>query len=284
MSDAQNVTMPGRSEPRRQDPLLSYEPDVDAEYFDHSFGRYTLQGRIVRNDSRSRPRTLSIHDARADYTDADFITLGLRERGISILGMNLSGHSAGSGVALNRTTLGHNVAEAEAFYSYLDPAAGRSVIAYGLGCTTALEVAGRHLGEIDRIVLFGPSMYDTRAYSTSVHIPLRGPFGSRDNDVFSTLREFRGELLLVLGEFDIAAPAACGMPEEGTADRIVVDGETRYRPLPEEVVHMVCGAVDPARRSRIVVGGSDHAVARWLERNPDQGRIVLDRIAEFLTE
>ncbi|WP_433726503.1 alpha/beta hydrolase [Nocardia sp. CA-129566] len=288
MSDTRDFRTATRSEPRHKDLLISYDPAVEASYFEHDFGLFVLEGRIVQGEPNAHPWILSVHGARADYTKADFVTLGLRDRGYSTLGISLSGHSAASGVPLRETTLGSNIAEAEAFYSYLDTTRKRKIIAYSLGGTPAVKVLGAHSDEVDRIVLFGPGMYDTRAYLAPFGRPfgsvIRRPFSYLDNDLLPILRKYRGRLLLIMGEYDGLEPTEFGLPAGGAVGEMTIDGVKRYSPIPREVIDLIYTAVSPARRGMIVVPGADHAVVPWLRGHPEQGAALLDEIADFLRD
>ncbi|WP_157777896.1 alpha/beta fold hydrolase [Nocardia terpenica] len=277
-----------RNAPRNGDLLISYNPNVEASYFDHDFGKYSLEGRIVRNENAEDPWVLSIHGARADYTKSDYVTLGLRDRGLSILGMNMSGHNRVSPVPLEETSLDNNIAEAEAFFSYLNPSRRRKIIAYSLGGTPALKVLEAHIEEVDRLVLFGPGIYDTRAYSQPFGPPfssvIRMPYSYRNNDLIPILKRYEGKVLLIVGEYDGLEPVKYGKPAGGAVGEAIIDGRRRYSPIPNEVIELLYNASPSGQCRMITVRGADHAVVSWMRDHPEEAKPLLDEIGDFLKD
>ncbi|MBI4079003.1 MAG: alpha/beta hydrolase [Candidatus Levybacteria bacterium] len=255
-------------------------------YFKHHVGDYTLEGRILYNSGHQKPWVLSIHGARSDYSKSDTVTIGLRERGYSILGFNMSGHDPASNIPGEQTTLGDNVKESKAFYSYLDPQRKKKIIAYSLGATPALKILGMHLDEVDRIVLFGPAIYSAQAYDKPFGEEFRRtiskPFSYRENDVIVNLEAFQGKLLLIKGEYDGLDPVVYGKPQGTSAGKVEIDNKGYYSPIPKEVMEMIYYAVPPERREMVVVPGSDHGIVPWIVNHPAEGVLIVDKIAAFL--
>lgn len=255
-------------------------------YFENNFGSYSLRGRILYNTEHDQPWVLSVHGARSDYAKSDTVTAGVRDRGYSVLGFNMSGHNPGSNIALEQTTLGNNIRETEAFYSYLDKRRKKAIIAYSLGATPALKILDSHLDEVDRIVLFGPAVYSVHAYDKTFGEEFRKttskPFSYRGNDVIAKLEAFPGKLLLIKGEYDGLAPLAYGKPPGTSAGKVEIGGNVYYSPIPQEVIEMILSAITPERREMIVIPGSDHSVVPWITAHPTEGASILDRIAVFL--
>ncbi len=258
----------------------------NSSYFEHNFGEYSLEGRILYNSRNKEPWVLSIHGARSDYTKSDTVTVGLRDRGYSILGFNMSGHNPASKISLEQTTLGNNVKETEVFYSHLDPQRKKKIIAYSLGATPALKTLGIHLDEVDRIVLFCPALYSARAYDKPFGEEFRRtisePFSYRENDVIADIEAFQGKLLLIKGEYDALDPVAYGKPQGTSAGKVEIDNKGYYSPIPKEVMEMIYHAVSPERREMIIIPGSDHGVVPWIIDHPVEGALILDKIAAFL--
>lgn len=258
----------------------------NSSYFEHNFGEYSLEGRILYNSRYEKPWLISVHGARSDYTKSDAVTVGLRECGYSILGFNMSGHNPASKIPLEQTTLGNNVKETEVFYSYLDPQRKKKILAYSLGATPALKILGMHLDQVDRIVLFGPALYSVQAYDKHFGEEFRRttskPFSYRENDVIANLEAFQGRLLLIKGEYDALDPAAHGKQEGISAGKVEIGNKRYYSPIPKEVIDMIYNAVPPQRREMIIVPGSDHGVVPWIIDHPVEGGLILDKIARFL--
>ena len=146
MTERKNLPPTPYNKALSRDLLLNYDDSLDnCLYFEHNFGEYALEGRILYNEQGEMPWVLSVHGARSDYTKSDVVTLGLRERGYSILGFNMSGHSVASKIPVESTTLGHNIREADAFYSYLHPQREKKLIAYSIGATPALKILEKNL-------------------------------------------------------------------------------------------------------------------------------------------
>ena len=255
-------------------------------YFEHNFGKYSLGGRILYNNRHEEPWLVSVHGARSDYTKSDAVTVGLQERGYSILGFNMSGHNPASKISLEQTTLGNNVKETEAFYSYLDPQRKKKILAYSLGATPALKILGMHLDQVDKIVLFGPAFYSAQAYDKPFGKEFRRiisePFSYHENDVIANLEAFQDKLLLIKGEYDALDPVAYGKPQGTSAGKVEIDNKGYYSPIPKEVMEMIYHAVSPERREMIIIPGSDHGVVPWIIDHPVEGALILDKIAAFL--
>lgn len=273
---------------RYKDTLIDPSAPNDATYFMQPFEGYELEARILYNTSHARPWVLSVHGARSDYSKNDVISLGLQTRGCAMLSMNMSGHSKAQDVPLEQTSLGKNIAEAEAFFGYLDPNRPKALIAYSLGGTPALEVLGNHLDEISKVILFYPGIYSTAAYDQNYGAPfrsvLRTPYSYRQNDTIAILERFKGEVLLVKGEYDGLDPQTYGKPAGVSAGNVVIDGETYYSPIPKEVFSMITDAVPEARRQLIEIPKCGHAIAPWMRSHPTEANVILDQFTTFLKD
>lgn len=261
-------------------------PPGEAVYFEQSFGSYALEGRILYNDAHDEPWVLSVHGARGDYTKADAISFGLQERGNSLLGMALSGHSKAGVLAPEQTTLGSNVREAAAFYEYLRDDRPKTVIGYSLGGTPVLKLLQDHANEIDKIVLFYPGIYSQDAYEkhfgTEFREVISEPFSYRNNDTIDLLRRFSGRLLLVKGQYDGLDPQDYGKPAGTSAGEIEVNGKKYYSPIPKEVIDMVYDAVPEDRRQLIEIPDCDHSVILWMRDHPAEAEVFLNQVDAFI--
>ncbi|MBI3289808.1 alpha/beta fold hydrolase [Candidatus Microgenomates bacterium] len=255
-------------------------------YFKHNFGEYSLEARILNNEKGEKPWVFSVHGARSDYAKSDAITVGLQKRGCSILGFNMSGHNDASKISIEQTTLGNNIKEAEAFFSYLNPKTKKKIIAYSLGATPALKVLETHIDEVDRVVLVGPGIYSTQAYDKHFGEEFRSaisrPFSYRENEVIAILEAYKGKLLLIKGEYDGLDPVTHGKPIGTSAGEVEIGNQRYYSPIPKEVIEMIYNAVPSDRRKMVVINGCDHAVAPWIHDHPNEGKSLLDEMALFL--
>lgn len=259
---------------------------ADAVYFEHDFGNYALEGRIVYNGAHEMPRILSVHGARADYTKSDAVTLGLQARGYSVLSMNMSGHSDAGVLDSKDTSLRNNIQEVAAFFTYLDPNRPRIEIGYSLGGTPVLKLLERHNSEIDKLILFYPGIYTTEAYQHNFGDAFRQtisrPFSYRDNDTVALLKQFKGNVLLVVGEYDGLDPLKYGKPAGSSAGEVHIDGKTYYSPIPKDVITMLSDAVPAGRLTYIQVPKCGHSIVLWMRDNPEAAADLLQRIDTFL--
>ena len=261
-------------------------PPGSADYFEHQFSGYALEGRRLYNGEHEEPWILSIHGARADYTKSDAVSFGLQERGYSLLGMNLSGHSKAGVREPEAVTLGDNVQEADVFFNYLNGNRKKVVIAYSLGGTPALKLLEKHAQEIDKLVLFYPGIYTTEAYNKHFGSEFREtitrPYSYRENDTVDLLQSFKGKLLLIKGQYDGLDPVVYGKPEGGSAGEVEVDGESYYSPIPKEVIDLVYAAVPAERRNLIEIPNCGHSVVLWMREHTDEAAQFLDTLDDFL--
>lgn len=261
-------------------------PPGEAVYFEQLFDSYALEGRILYNNAHDEPWILSIHGARGDYTKADAVSFGLQQRGNSLLGMALSGHSIAGVLPPEQTTLGNNVREAAAFFEHLRADRPKTVIGYSLGGTPALKLLEQYADQIDKLVLFYPAIYSQTAYGKHFGSEFREvisqPFSYRNNDVIDLLRRFKGRLLLVKGQYDGLDPQQYGKPAGTSAGEIKVAGKTYYSPIPKEVIDMVYSAVPKDRRELVEIPDCDHSIILWLREHPAEAEVFLDRLTQFL--
>lgn len=252
----------------------------------HDFGPYALRARIRYNYSRHAPSVLAIHGARSGYSDLDSLTGGLQQRGISTLAINLSGHNATSPLPLETTSLANNIAEAAAFFDYLDDSKPATVIAHSLGGAVALALLKTHGKKIGRLVLFCPAVYASHAqdqpYGAPFRLAISRPYSYRDNDSIALLRQFNGELLLVGAQFDGLDPVAHGRQAGGSAGEIMAEGALRYSPIPKEVMQLLASALPVERSAVHTIAGCDHAVMRWLDADHMRAAPLLDTVSRFI--
>ena len=264
--------------------LFSGKLPENAQYFTHDFGAYASEARIVYDQQHHEPWVISMHGAKGDFTKNDLFTLGLRDRGYSVLTMTLSGHSPASGVDPQDTSLGNNMREAEAFYDYLDSHRKKIVIGYSMGGTSALNLLRSHADDIEKLILFYPGVYDAKAYEkhfgTDFKAAISRPYSYKDNDVIVLLRSFPGKVLLICGEYDGLDPVAFGKPAGGSAGYVEIDGQEYYSPIPKDVIIAIQATAPDVQF--IEVPGCDHAIAPRLKDQPEKVTELLDIITEFL--
>ncbi|HXH26372.1 MAG TPA: hypothetical protein VNG90_00590 [Candidatus Acidoferrum sp.] len=262
-------------------------PPGEAVCFEHDFGAYSLEARILFNQARDWPWVMSIHGARADYTGANPTNFALQQHGISLLTPNLSAHNAASPIPLEAGTPQQNIDEASAFYQYLDPVRPKTLIAMSLGAVSALKILSQQLDEIDKVVLFGPAVYPVAAYDKHYVTelpPVLRAVGYRDNDVIEPLSRFRGKLLLVKGEYDGLDATKWGKPAGHAAGEVEINGAKHYSPIPKEVIDMIIGAVPDGRARLLEIPGAGHSFNTWARQNPDKAPSFIAQIADFILD
>jgi len=137
-------------------------------------------------------------------------------------------------------------------------------------------------------ILRAPGIYAAGAYSAKYGEPfrtvIREPYSYLENDVVPILKEYRGRLLLVVGEYDGLEPAHYGKPAGTAVGDIVIGGVQRYSPIPRDVIELIYNALPAAQCQLLTVPGADHAVVPWIRNHPEVGATLLNEIAEFLSD
>jgi pimeloyl-ACP methyl ester carboxylesterase len=273
-------------EPKQKAKLQLWTSTPNTAYFEHDFGSYKLEARIAYNEAHDDPWILSVHGARGDYTKSDPVTLGLRDRGYSVLSFSMSGHSPAGVLASEETSLANNIAEAQAFFQYLDPHRPKVLIGYSLGGTPVLKTLERHLTEVDKVALFYPGIYSADAYDKHYGEPLRQAiseaYSYRRNDTIEVLRQFKGGVLLVKGEYDGLDPIEYGKPAGGSAGQVQIAGKTYSSPIPKEVIEMIRDIVPAEHFEYFEVPKCDHLVMGWMREHPDRAEWLLQKLDAFL--
>ncbi len=263
----------------------SEEPEGSVRYFEHDFGEYKLEARILFNLQNDWPHVLSVHGARSDYTKADALTLGLRRAGVSILGPVMSGHSEASPLPNEATSLQNNIDEIDTFFKYLDPNKPKVVIAYSLGGTPALKLLERHSASISTLILFYPGVYSHYSYNQPYGEPFKSaiskPFSYRDNDTMQLLKKFKSKVLLIKGEYDGLDPVEYGKPAGTSAGKVEINGNEYYSPIPKEVIDMILENVSPQNLEFLELESVDHSVIPWMREHPDKAQIIINKVVAY---
>ncbi len=265
-----------------------------ARYISEDFGSYRLAGRILQaNDSAGWPPLLAIHGARSDCTRLDPLLLALQALGIGSLGVNLSGHHEASPIPLHATSLGQNLTECLRFAARPGPAL-RAVLGHSLGGALALMVAEAHQANVRAIALVCPALYPEAAYVVPAFGPLFRqalsiPFEFMGSRSLRFLRDFDGQVMLVIGEFDGLAAGSLGGTAGRSAGLVTLEdwtgAERRVNSaIPAEVIAALQDAVPAERLTQIVLPGCDHAVPDWLRAHPSKAQQLAGDVARWLRE
>lgn len=265
--------------------LFDEAPPGRQKFLCKSFPDYSLEGRILFSAGSESPGVLAIHGANSDYTKLNPLLYPLQQKGVATLSFNLSGHSVASGVALHGTSLGNNLKEALKFFHVTQPGT-RAVIGHSLGGALALKLAEAHCDIVDRIVLFCPAIYPDSAYSKAFgpqfKAALSQPHGFLDSSSYRFLREFRGTVMLVMGEYDGLRATDFGGRDGTSAGEVVLNGMRVHSPIPAEVIEAIARNVPTDRLITRILPGCDHRVAGWLRMHPEQAGHLAGKVADFL--
>lgn len=267
-------------------------PPLPARYFVEEFDGYQLEGRVLpaAQQGVELPQLLAIHGARSDYTKLNALLYPLQSLGIASLSFNLSGHNAASGVGLEDTSLGNNMQEALRYSSRLDTTL-HAVLGHSLGGALALKVAEAHRASVKKIVLFCPALYSEDAYHRRFGNPFKEiisvPFGFLDSQSLTFLREFDGDLMLIIGQYDALKSTDFGGIAGKSAGAVSVrNNQSKERTInsaiPFEVIDAIEKSITPQRLRKIVLPECDHAVSAWLRADPARAQWVASEVAEFL--
>lgn len=275
-----------RLKPSNPDKLwFDDKPFGKAVYFHHDFGNYSLEARITYNRNDDQPRVISLHGARADYTKANAVTLGLQRKGVSVLAPNLSGHNKVSPIPPSASSLNSNIKEAEAFYEYLDTSKPVVLIGYSLGGTVALEILKKHVADVEKLILFYPAVYAKEAYdkpfSEQFSKVIRKPFSYRKNDILETFSGYSGKLWVIKGEYDGLEAKTPGI----SAGKVKVQGKIYNSPIPKEVFDMIMAVDMPAENKKLIeVPACGHSVITWMRKHPKQADELVRALARFIQQ
>lgn len=237
------------------------------------------------------PQLLAIHGTRSDYTKLNAILYPLQTLGIASLSFNLSGHNPASGIGLGDTSLRNNMQEALRYSSRLGTKL-HAVLGHSLGAALALKIAEVHRANVKKIVLFCPALYSEDAYyrrfGNSFKEIISIPFGFLDSQSLTFLREFDGDLMLIIGQYDaLKSTDFGGIAGKSVGMVSVQNNQSKERiinsAIPFEVIDAIEKSTAPHRLRKIVLPDWDHAVSAWLRANPVRAQWVASEVAEFLS-
>lgn len=256
-------------------------------FFAQSFAGYQLEGRLLAGavGKTPVPKVLAIHGARSDYSRLNAILYPLQTLGIASLSFNLSGHNSCSDIAAENTSLAHNLQESLQFADHLGAELG-TVIGHSLGGALALKVAQAHRATVRRIVLFCPALYAETAWQQPFGPPFKRaisvPYGFLDSPSLDFLRTFKGQVLLVIGEYDGLQSTAFGGIAGTSAGTQQMGARVINSAIPYEVIEAIEKSLAPHQLKKIVLPGCDHAVSTWLRENPPRAADLANEIARFV--
>lgn len=251
-------------------------------YFQEDFGGYCLEGRVLFNQNKDWPTTLFVHGARSDYTEMNALLFALQKQGISTLSFNLSGHNKTSGISLFATSLQNNLEECQRFFSRLAKSNNYTVIGHSLGGALAGKLTSLNLDTVANLVLFCPAVYADNAYAahfgSEFTKAISPPLSFLDSTGLIFLKTFKGNVSLIMGEFDGLNSAAYGKAPGTSAGTIELNGQTYYSPIPLEVVEGIKNNVPKNQMHYFCIPQCDHQLASWLRSNPKLAQNLVEKI------
>lgn len=267
---------------------------IPALYFSEVFKGYQLEGRVlpIAGKEAEPPQTLVIHGARSDYTKLNGLLYPLQALGVASLGFNLSGHNNASDVEIEDTSLAGNLQESLRFAACLGTNL-YSVFGHSMGGALALKVAEAHRSSVKKIVLCCPALYSDDAYDRPFGAPFRkaisGPYSFLDSPSLLFLREFEGELMLIIGQYDGLKASEFGGIAGTAAGMVKIQDNQRgvrmaNSAIPFEVIDAIEKNLAPRQLRKFVLPRCDHAVSAWLRANPMRANGLASEIAEFVTQ
>lgn len=260
----------------------AFYPEVTVSSPTH--GRYTLEGRLLSQDSSQPPSIMVIHGARADFTKADDVMLPLFHKGPTIPSATASGHGVAGHQTNTAFSLDDNLREAQAFSQLLSNN-HRVLIGFSMGGTTAVRLLAQNPDAYDKLVLFYPAVFNDEVYAI--------PFGTDEfrkiaskkgsflsSSFFEVIRTFKGKIMLIKGQYDGLEPTAFGKDHENAVFNDYVDSKEVYSPIPPEVFSRIMELRPDTEFFELP--GADHQFAKWFASHPDDAKLVADKLYDFI--
>jgi len=221
-------------------------------------GAELIRGEINTKTPGKKPNFVYLHGS-AKTNGFDFpLVQNLVQRDISVLTFNFSGTGRSSG-SFEQSTIKKRVEEATAIISKYADLANLTLCGTTMGAHLAIKMIDSF--RVKSLVLFSPAIYDARAFDV--------PFDNRfqeiiqayrswnNSDALESLRRFRGQLLMILGDSDDVIPV--GVME-----------------LIDKSAHST------SRKEAVFLPNCDHKIFPWLKDHPKETEAVADRIAEYV--
>uniref|UniRef100_A5VXU2 Alpha/beta hydrolase n=1 Tax=Pseudomonas putida (strain ATCC 700007 / DSM 6899 / JCM 31910 / BCRC 17059 / LMG 24140 / F1) TaxID=351746 RepID=A5VXU2_PSEP1 len=142
--------------------------------------------------------------------------------------------------------------------------------------------------QVDSIVLICPAVYPDDAHQApfgpAFTAAINKPFGFLESDSYTFLNQFRGRVLMVIGEYDGLNSQRFGKGPGTSAGNLWLAGTERYSPIPEEVNLALMRAVSASRLQCLFLTDCDHGIAAHLRSTPAIADQVADTVATFILD
>jgi hypothetical protein len=247
-----------------------------------AFGGYQLDGRFLYGPCGETCRMLAIHGARSNHAELAPLLLPLQKLGIGSLGFDLSGHTKSSPLKINQTSLAQNLFEARQFAKHFSSPLG-AVFGHSLGGALAMKVAESFEDAVQTLILSCPALYPEAGYAVECYGSkftevISKLFGFMDSLSLQFLRRFKGDVILIVGEYDgLRAEHYGGTPGRSAGIVELEKHRSVYSPIPAEVFEAVQNAAG-SRLTKIQLDECDHKVFSHLA----QHQAVADTLAAYI--
>ena len=263
------------------------EPAPGPERFiSESFDSYRQQARLLLPSIEHAPAVFVVGGARSDFTRLNPLLYRLQRQGIGSLTGNLSGHSLASEPGAPAPSLATNLDEALRFHQHVGEHC-RTLIGHSLGAAIVLKMAAM-LPAVRKLVLICPAIYPDKAhhapFGPAFTAAIRQPYAFLECDSYAFLRQFPGQVLLVIGEYDGLNSKVFGQGPGTSAGTRTLAGVQRYSPIPEEVTHTLLRSVPAANVQCLLLTECDHGIAAHLRAAPQVADQVADVVAAFILD
>lgn len=225
-------------------------------------GEEMISGRFVMPEGlNTAPRVLLLHGA-GKATKERALPLAIRlaeDHGIPSFGFDFSGHGASTG-SMETSSLKKRVEEANAAIEYAEITEPLSLCGFSMGGHIALELLKKK--SVRALLLFYPGLYTPDALDVpfgdpAFHSIIRRDRSWASTEGFETIKQFTGNLLIVIGEKDEVIP-----PE---IPQTLMENSTRA-----------------ANKRLIVVPQAPHGMLPALFEAPDLFKDVCTTIKEYV--
>jgi pimeloyl-ACP methyl ester carboxylesterase len=163
---------------------------------------------ISKDDVTTPPKFVFLHGAGTGIKEGvHSISSPIVNNGINILTLDFSGHGESTG-NLKQSSLEKRVNEAKEVIDKFTTKHSLIICGVSMGGFVAIKMLD--LYKVDTLILFCPALYDSKAYHISFDQGfteiIRATESWRNTDVLNLLENFRGNLLIVVGEKDEVIP------------------------------------------------------------------------------
>lgn len=175
----------------------------------------------------------------------------------SIVAFDHSGHGTSTGEE-KKSSLEKYSNEARAIIDAYANGKPLTVCGSSMGGYTAIKMLAHY--DIQNLILMCPGIYNRTAFNVQFDSGfteiLRTPESWKNSDAVDILREFKGNLLVLIGSEDAT--------------------------IPKGVIQLIDDSAKKTKRKEImIVPGAPHAIQAWMIQNPDKAVEIAGKMAEF---